>query len=47
MFNFIFIVIMEKLKKIIYKALPYCWGACGVIFVLVVLWCIGSLIFGY
>ena len=48
MFNFIyFVVMLEKLKKIIYKALPYAWGICGVIFVFVVLFCIGSLIFGY
>ena len=38
---------MEKLKAIIYKCLPYAWGACAVLLVLTFLFCIGSLIFGY
>ena len=35
----------EKVKKIIYKALPYIWGACAVGLVGVFLLCLWSLIF--
>lgn len=38
---------MEKLKRIIYKCLPYAWGICGVIFVATVIWCVLALIFGW
>ena len=34
---------LEKLKKIVYKALPYIWGACAVAFIGVVALCIWSL----
>ena len=36
---------LEKIKKIVYKALPYIWGGCAVVFIGVVLLCIWSLIF--
>ena len=34
----------EKIKKIIYKALPYIWGACAVAFVGVIALCVWSLL---
>lgn len=36
---------MEKIKKLIYKALPYFTGFCAVAFALTVIWCIIALIF--
>ena len=34
----------EKIKKIVYKALPYLWGLCAVGFVGVVALCVWSLL---
>lgn len=36
---------LEKIKKVIYKVLPYAMGACAVGLIGVVLLCIWSLIF--
>ena len=36
---------LEKIKKIVYKALPYAMGACAVALIGVFLLCIWSLIF--
>lgn len=36
---------LEKIKKFVYKALPYIWGACAVGLVGVFLLCLWSLIF--
>lgn len=36
---------IEKIKKVIYKALPYTMGTCAVALIGVVLFCIWSLIF--
>ena len=35
---------MNKLKKIIYKCLPYAAGACAVAFACTIVWCVIALI---
>ena len=35
---------MNKLKKIIYKCLPYLAGACAVAFACTIVWCVIALI---